>query len=51
MGRPAIEAVHSVQSQWVGPAAFNFKAEVDFDGTISAQLKQYEPIFLKARMG
>ena len=53
MGRPAIEAVHSVQSQWVGPAAFNFKAEVDFDGTyLAAQLhRQYEPMFLESKEG
>ena len=50
MSRPAIEAVHSVQSQWVGPAAFNYKAEVDFDGTyLAAQLhREYEPMFVES---
>ena len=50
MSRPAIEAVHSVQSQWVGPAAFNYKAEVDFDGTyLAAQLhREYEPMFTES---
>lgn len=29
-----------VQSQWVGPYTFSFKAEVDFDGTyLAAQLR------------
>jgi zinc transporter 9 len=32
MARPAIEEVHSVQSQWNGPYSFSYKAEVDFDG-------------------
>jgi zinc transporter 9 len=37
--RPGIEKVRSVQSQWVGPYYFSFKAEIDFDGTyIAAQL-------------
>ena len=39
VARPAIDDVHSVQSQWVGPDAFSYKCEVDFDGTwIAAQL-------------
>jgi len=30
---PSIEHVGEVQTQWLGPKAFSFKAEVDFDGT------------------
>ena len=49
-GRPAIDDVHSVQSQWVGPNAFSYKCEVDFDGTwVAAQLfDRYEPLFSEA---
>jgi zinc transporter 9 len=36
ISRKSIEEVHSVQSQWVGPYAFSYKAEVDFDGTFIA---------------
>ena len=36
LARPGIDAVHAVQSQWVGPKTFSFKAEVDFDGTFLA---------------
>ena len=36
LANPAIEVVGDVQSQWVGPASFSFKAEVDFDGTYLA---------------
>lgn len=45
--RPAFEEVHSIQSQWVGPYAFSYKAEVDFDGTYLAAklLKRYEHEF------
>lgn len=51
MSRPSIEAVHSVQSQWAGPSAFNYKAEVDFDGTyLAAQLhRNYEPMFVETK--
>lgn len=35
--RPSIEAVYKVQSQWVGPSTFTFKAEVDFNGTYFAR--------------
>lgn len=34
--RSSIENVYHVQSQWVGPNTFVFKAEVDFDGTYLA---------------
>lgn len=49
--RPAIDDVHSVQTQWVGPDAFAYKCEVDFDGTwVAAQLfDRYEPRFAEAR--
>ena len=37
---PSIESVHSVQSRWIGPATFAYKAEVDFDGAwFAAQLE------------
>ena len=36
LANPSIEYVGDVQSQWVGPASFSFKAEVDFDGTYLA---------------
>lgn len=36
MARPGIDNVQSVQSQWVGPYTFAYKAEVDFDGTYLA---------------
>ncbi|KAJ1448393.1 cation efflux family-domain-containing protein [Pelagophyceae sp. CCMP2097] len=51
--RSAVEHVHSVQSQWVGPDAFSYKCEVDFDGTwIAAQLySRYEPHFREAPSG
>jgi len=39
MAGKSIDEVHSVQSQWVGPYSFSYKAEVDFDGTyIAAKL-------------
>lgn len=34
--RPSIDAVFSEQSQWIGPSAFSYKAEVDVDGTYLA---------------
>ena len=37
--RDAIDAVYAVQTQYVGPSTFSYKAEVDFDGTfLAAQL-------------
>ena len=47
---PAIEAVSQVQSQWIGPTAFAYKAEVDFDGTyLSAKLQSsYRKLFVDA---
>ena len=40
--------VHDEQSQWIGPYAFAYKAEVDFDGTFLAAklLKRYEGEFM-----
>ncbi|KAH9128760.1 hypothetical protein LEN26_009069 [Aphanomyces euteiches] len=48
LSRPSIDNVYAVQSQWVGPSTFSFKAEVDFDGTyLAAQLlEMYKPVFL-----
>jgi len=50
--RPAIEEVHSVQSQWIGPYAFSYKAEVDFDGTYLAAklLQRYKEEFLSGKV-
>jgi solute carrier family 30 (zinc transporter), member 9 len=50
--RPGIDQVKSVQSQWLSPYTFSFKAEVDFDGTYLASqlIDKYEPYFLKADM-
>jgi zinc transporter 9 len=47
---PSIEAVSHVQSQWIGPTAFAYKAEVDFDGTyLSAKLQSsYRKLFVEA---
>lgn len=36
LARPGIDNVQSVQSQWIGPYTFAYKAEVDFDGTYLA---------------
>jgi len=48
-GRPAIHAVKDVQSQWIAPSAFMFKAECDFDGFVLAQrLRDYVPLFQHA---
>uniref|UniRef100_A0A7S3LS28 Cation efflux protein transmembrane domain-containing protein n=1 Tax=Aplanochytrium stocchinoi TaxID=215587 RepID=A0A7S3LS28_9STRA len=46
-GRNAIESVYEVQSQWIGPSTFAYKAEVDFDGSyLAAHLqKKYQPRF------
>lgn len=48
--RPAISAVHDVQSQWIGPSAFAFKAECDFNGQeIAKRLEElYIPLFITA---
>lgn len=50
--RRSVDEVHSEQSQWVGPSAFTYKAEVDFDGTwLAAQLyKRYEQVFLTSAL-
>jgi len=51
--RRSIDNVHSVQSQWMGPYAFSYKAEVDFDGTyLAARLMgRYKKEFRKAANG
>jgi solute carrier family 30 (zinc transporter), member 9 len=48
MARPGIDNVQSVQSQWIGPYTFAYKAEVDFDGTYLAAklMARYEDEFL-----
>ncbi|KAJ0412637.1 hypothetical protein ATCC90586_002267 [Pythium insidiosum] len=51
LARPSIDAVYAVQSQWVGPSTFSYKAEVDFDGTYLAAslLQMYKPVFMNAK--
>ncbi|TYZ62716.1 hypothetical protein PybrP1_008558 [[Pythium] brassicae (nom. inval.)] len=51
LSRPSIDNVYAVQSQWVGPSTFSYKAEVDFDGTYLAAklLQMYKPVFLEAK--
>ncbi|CAI5717345.1 unnamed protein product [Peronospora farinosa] len=51
LARPSIDNVYAVQSQWVGPSTFSFKAEVDFDRTyLAARLFQmYKPVFLETK--
>ena len=48
--RPAITAVYDVQTQWISPTAFSFKAEVDFDGYVLSQRlqKDYTPVVERA---
>ena len=48
--RPAINAVYDVQSQWLGPHAFAFKAECDFNGYVLARRLEdlYVPLFIEA---
>lgn len=47
LSRPSIEEVHSEQSQYIGPYAFSYKAEVDFDGTFLAAklMRRYQQEF------
>ena len=49
--RPSIDEVHDEQSQWIGPYAFAYKAEVDFDGTFLAAklLPRYQSEFMGKR--
>lgn len=49
--RSSVEDVHGVQSQWIGPYVFSYKAEVDFDGTfLAAKLMQrYQDEFMGGR--
>ena len=49
--RPSIDDVHNIQSQWIGPYAFSFKAEVDFDGTYLAAklMNRYQLEFMNDR--
>ena len=48
--RPGIDGVSAVQSQWTGPYAFSYKAEIDLDGTyLAARLvPRYRREFLGA---
>ncbi|KAL0481953.1 zinc transporter [Acrasis kona] len=48
--RPSVEAIARVQSQWVGPYSFAYKAEIDFDGAYFAKILRqagYEDQFLQ----
>jgi zinc transporter 9 len=39
LARKSVDAVFDVQSQWIGPQAFSYNADVDFDGTyLAAQI-------------
>jgi len=51
LDRISIDNVHSVQSQWIAPDTFSYKAEVDFDGTFLAAklLPRYQKEFAEAR--
>jgi len=51
LSQRSIDEVHSVQSQWVGPYSFSYKAEIDFDGTyIAAKLmNRYKSEFLDTK--
>ncbi|CCI43012.1 unnamed protein product [Albugo candida] len=51
LARPSIDNVYAVQSQWVGPSTFSYKAEVDFDGTYLAAklLHIYKPVFMESQ--
>ncbi|DAZ92960.1 TPA: hypothetical protein N0F65_006279 [Lagenidium giganteum] len=51
LSRPSIDNVYAVQSQWVGPSQFSYKAEVDFDGTYLAAklLQSYKPVFMETK--
>eukprot|EP00924_Labyrinthula_sp_SR-Ha-C_P007028 snap_masked-scaffold_8-processed-gene-7.39-mRNA-1 protein AED:0.33 eAED:0.33 QI:0/0/0/1/1/1/2/0/469 len=42
--RPAIDKISVVQTQWIGPGRFSYKAEVDFDGTYFAA--KLSPMYL-----
>lgn len=48
--RDSIEDVHRIQSRWVGPSTFAYKAEVDFDGRWFAHELEaaYAPVFKEA---
>lgn len=48
--RPTIDTVNDVQSQWIGPYAFAFKAECDFNGYHLAKKLEdpYVPLFIEA---
>jgi zinc transporter 9 len=52
LSRPSIEAVHSEQSQWVGPYRFSYKAEVEYDGTYLAAklMRRYQHEFLSKKL-
>jgi zinc transporter 9 len=45
--RRSVDAVYAAQTQWVGPSAFAYNAEVDFDGTyLAAQVySRYDSFF------
>ena len=51
LSRPSVDDVHNIQSQWIGPYAFSFKAEVDFDGTYLAArlMNRYQSEFMDDR--
>jgi zinc transporter 9 len=52
MKQRSIDGIRSVQTQWIGPDSFSYKAEVDFDGTYIAAklLPSYLSEFSKAKL-
>ena len=48
LSRASVEGMHSVQSQWIGPNSFAYKAEVEIDGTYLAAklLSRYQQEFM-----
>ncbi len=52
MKQRSIDGIRSVQTQWIGPDSFSYKAEVDFDGTYIAAklLPSYLGEFSKAKL-
>jgi len=53
LAQPSIAGISFVQSQWISPYTFAYKAEVDFDGTYLAArlLDRYEAEFRQADLG
>ena len=46
MRRRSVDAVYAAQTQWVGPSAFAYNAEVDFDGCVMAEYYYFLTLLL-----